>query len=198
MGDEGVQREGAGGREQSCLRAPGSPLVPGRSRWEEGATFELSRNGYELVVLRKAPDEARLAMARTAQVHFAICVEMPIIQVCWRYEGSDGWHDASVSWHTARPEGRSDSAMTARRSIAKVALLIVDANTGIVMVKRHLAMPARANEVLMRSLDEQASREWDASAYAHALASLRRRIRTSSDMAKAAQVLVKLRDVASA
>jgi len=177
---------------------PGSPLVPGRSRWEEGATFELSRNGYELVVLRKAPDEAKLAVAKAAQVHFAICVEMPIIQVCWRYEGSDGWHDASVSWHTARPEGRSDSAMTARRSIAKVALLIVDADTGIVMVKRHLAMPARSNEVLMRSLDEQASREWDASAYAHAQASLRRRIRTSSDMAKAAQILVKLKDVAGA
>jgi len=46
-----------------------------------------------------------------------------------------------------------------------------------------------------QSLDEQASREWDASAYAHAQASLRRRIRTSNDMAKAAQLLVRLKDV---
>jgi len=191
--------EGIGSRDQgqSCVRVPGSPFVPGKVRWDEAATFELSRSGYELVVFCGSPDEARLASARVATVHFAICVEMPIIQVCWRYEGSDGWQDASVSWHTARPEGRSDSAKTARRSIAKVALLIVDANTGIVMVKRHLAMPGRANELLIRSLDEQASRNWDEQSYAHAQASLHRRIRSSSEMAKAAQILVRLRDVAS-
>lgn len=178
------------------MRWPGSPFVPGKVRWDEGVTFELSRNGYELAVFCGSPDEAKLALARSAQVHFAICVEMPTIQVCWRYEGSDGWHDASVCWHTARPEHRSDSAKTARRSTAKVALIIVNANTGIVLVKRHLAMPGRANELLIRSLEEQASRNWDAQSYAHAQASLHRRIRSSSEMAKAAQILVRLRDVA--
>ena len=198
MGDGGVERTGPRDQEKPCIRVPGSLLVPGRTRWDEGATFELSRNGYELTVFCGSPDEAKLALAREAQVHFAICVEMPTIQVCWRYEGSDGWHDAAVCWHTARPEHRSDSAKTARRSTAKVALLIVNANTGIVLVKRHLVMPGRANEVLIRSLDEQASREWDKSAYEHAQASLHRRIRTSSDMAKAAQLMVRLKDLATA
>ena len=173
---------------------PGSLFAEGRTRWSEGTSFELSAQGYEMCVARANPSREWLEEVSLGPIHLALCVELPTIQMCWRYEGADSWHDAPVSWREELRQQRGVDWRLARQGPARVVQYVVDANTGILLVRREMVMDIKMNHLLMDSIGHQAARYWDQEAFEHAQESMRRWLKSSAGIARTAKMVVRLTD----
>jgi hypothetical protein len=144
----------------------GKPYDPRRHTWPEAADYNYRSGEHELRLFVTDPTPKEVAAVESGPVEFGMMVEPEGLFLVTRF-GRALSFDTSYQWHRA-PGGRVLPPPTEETSPALRALLaiiLVDAATGVVRVLRAVTYSPEFTRAIHRAIAGQAASPFDAGAH---------------------------------
>jgi hypothetical protein len=131
-----------------------------------------------------SPTEAEVTAIKNGPAEFALAVESGVIFLLYQFEGGLPWSDAPYQWWLNSPEMRSlPNPEPIETERALLHIVLVDADTGIIMTLRTLTFSPEFSARLHGAIRQQSRSKWlGADAYEKSLASLYRKFPTTEDL----------------
>jgi hypothetical protein len=137
----------------------GELLMPGKTRYQEGAYFEYDKAGPVLILALSQPTEREIYAARKGVVEFALYESPPAIFLLHKIQGLEQWSDSpfSIRLYERKPPIKNTGIFF---------IALVDADTGILKAQRLVSTSIEfANELraaIMRQYEKPFSKaEYD-------------------------------------
>jgi hypothetical protein len=142
----------------------GKPFSASRRSWPEGADYNYRSGVHELRLFVANPTPEEVAAVESGPVEFGMFVEPEGLFLVTRFGRSLSF-DTSYQWHRVEPADRVLPPPTEETSPALRALLaiiLVDAATGLVRVLRTVTYSPEFTWAIHRAIADQAAAPFDA------------------------------------
>ena len=154
----------------------GKPYDASRPRWPEGADYNWRAGQHELMLFVARPTPEEVDAVQSGPVEFGMSVEPEGLFVVTRF-GRTLAFDSSYQWHRVDPAERvppppHEETSPALRAV--LAILLVDASTGVVRALRAVSYSPEFTRALHRAIADQAAAPFDALAHERWVAGLHR------------------------
>ena len=137
----------------------------------------MARGGHELTLSHRGVTDRLAADVERAEAEFSLVVEGPWIVLCYRIGDSSPWSSASpFNWHMTPEGGRvvpaevELSPETYARLWSTLWISLVDAESGVIRVRRAVALCPEFTRALHNAIRAQALEPFSGAAGDHALA----------------------------
>lgn len=168
------------------LLSVGKPYIPSRTRWLEATDYNFRCGSHELRLFFESPSDTEVRAITNGRAEFALYVEGDVIVLCYRFEPM-GWSDQSFTWHLVPEDQREEPPDAHGAERATLAVILVDAISGLVRGLRIVTFSAEFTRDLHDAIRAQARRPWPGeNEYGRQLSSIYARLRTSDEIAYAA------------
>jgi hypothetical protein len=154
----------------------GQPYMPERRSWPEAADYNFRSGQHELQLFLSGPTPGEVAAIQAGPVEFGMSVEPEGLFVVTRF-GRTLAFDSSYQWHRVDPAERvppppHEETSPALRAV--LAIVLVDASTGIVRALRAVSYSPEFTRALHRAIADQAAAPFDAQVHERWAAGLHR------------------------
>ncbi|MFJ8966710.1 hypothetical protein ACIRG5_45675 [Lentzea sp. NPDC102401] len=149
--------------------AVGKPYHPNKTSWPDGLMqWRLTDTGVSLLLFLGSPTTSEITAVRTGRAQFALIAGQHALLLAHRFEPGLPWSDAP--WQACRQDVPVGLPLVGETGHLLVAVMLVDAHTGIVQAIRQTTWSARFAEAvraamrtqtLNRSTDAQGATEID-------------------------------------
>ncbi len=136
---------------------------PTRTSWPEATQFNFREGEYELLLFFKSLSLREVDAVKSGRVEFGLVVEPPLVVLLFRFDGqkgSLGWGDAPYSYWMVPPATRVPplplSDLTPESRVL-LAVHLVDAATGILLVNRVVTFSPAFSRTLIEAVHAQVS-----------------------------------------
>jgi hypothetical protein len=147
----------------------GKPYIPGKTRWPEGAEYNLLDSGHELRLFFKRPSKKEIEDIRRGATEFGLMIEEEIIFLLVRF-GRLNWLDAPYSIHMVPPDRRPDlTTELGPETRALLQCFLVDASSGILHVLRAVSLSPEFTRELYAAIGGQKKQPVTPDAYRRAV-----------------------------
>lgn len=162
------------GKRHPTLKAP----VP------QGAFFNWSAGGAELLLSVERPTESEAADVRRGEAELALAVVPPAVWLLFRVGRSFPWSEAPYCVHLLPADQRPDlSAFPSPESRLVLHVVLVDRATAIIKAMRAISLSPGFTTALIEAVRRQAAGPWvNKATYDAALAYVYRRLPQSVDL----------------
>ena len=147
--------------------AVGRPYIPGRTAYPEATQYTYDAGGHELLLILSRPSAREVSAIRSAEAEFALVVDGDLIVFLYRFGDGLPWSDQPYSWHLVPPERRRLPPSSEEIGLspsaeprALLAVILVDADTGIVRALRQITLSPALTTALHLAIRDQAARPW--------------------------------------
>ena len=145
----------------------GKPYISGRRSWPEAADYNFRAGQHELRLFVSRPTPKEVAAVEEGPVEIGMFVEPEGLSVVTRFGPSLSF-DCSYQWHRVDPAERvapppHEETSPALRAI--LAIILVDASTGLVRALRAVSYSPEFTRAIHRAIAAQAAAPFDAQAH---------------------------------
>jgi len=140
--------------ETSPAVAVGRPYNPSVASWEERPHLRLTPRFSELALFYARVEEDEAAQITRGDAEFAWVDGGPVSVLCFRF-GALNWADCTYEPHLAHPSERGVPLADGPGGMMGVAVVLVEATTGIVRGTRGLGWPPGFTRVVRRTVARQ-------------------------------------------
>lgn len=166
-----------------------------RTQWPHTAEYNYRATQHELVLFMSDLTEDKINDIRLGASEFGILVEGNVIIFLYRFPRSIPWSVATCSWHLVSKSERSIPKLDQDNKPARLAIILVDADTGVIKALLEVWLGKEFTRSLHKALRDQAARPWrGAASYEIELRAAYRKYRNAALMRELA-VLSKGRDL---
>jgi hypothetical protein len=140
----------------------GEPLQRGRRHWTVGAQYSYGTNGHELTLFRSDLSERMVQEVRYGEAEFAATIQLPLINLSYRFQGSIPWNDVPYCWQMQPAHCRvvpPPEASPETRALLWITL--VGAHDGIIHAQRGMTLAPEFTRVLNNAIRAQARLPFD-------------------------------------
>jgi hypothetical protein len=145
----------------------GKPYDPSRPWWPEGADYNFRSCQHELRLFVARPTPKEVAAVEEGPVEIGMFVEPEGLSVVTRFGPSLSF-DCSYQWHRVDPAERvppPPPEETSPELRALLAIILVDASTGLVRALRAVSYSPEFTRALHRAIADQAAAPFNAKAH---------------------------------
>lgn len=149
----------------------GSLYDPQRQRWAPVPIARITRTGIHLILMIANPTEIEVEAVRSGVPRFAWIDAPNVALLAWTFDPGIPWTDAPYSPHLEQA-GDIPGIEGPAGSPAAIAVVLVDADTGVVRAVREITWPDDFAAVVRASIARMASAPFDMNATDAAMAEL--------------------------
>jgi hypothetical protein len=137
---------------------------PDRRIWPERATYQYRGGGHELLLFLESPTAGEITDVRYGDAEFALAVVPPTLIFCYRF-GRMPWSDSPYTVHLVPEAERGEiDEPVLEEERALLAVILVDATTGIIRALRAVSLSVDFTDALRQAIREQAGAPWEGEA----------------------------------
>lgn len=136
----------------------GKPLNPNTLSWPSMPEYNFIDGSHELIISYPNPRPQEIEAVWEATAHFAFTVIGDIIVFQFRFGAALPWSDCGYNWHRVPEEARTLPDLPEPGERAMLAVIFIDANTGIVKALRALTFSHTFTKRLHQAIRDQAAR----------------------------------------
>jgi hypothetical protein len=144
----------------------GKPYDPQRRSWPEGADYNYRAGGHEIRIFLRAAARAEVEAVRSGPVEFGFFADPMGLFLIARFTRMS--FDCSYQWHRVAVEDRTlppawEEISPALRAL--IHILLVDAETGVVLALRDVSFSPEFTRALHRAIADQTVGPYDRAAH---------------------------------
>jgi len=163
----------------------GALYRPGRRSFPERGQYMLRDDGHELALFFASPSGREVDIVSRGEAELGVLVRGSVIFFLYRF-GSAGeidWSDAPFSIHRVPKEERVDAPAVVSGERGRLAVVLIDASSGLVRALRRISLSAVFTAELHAAIRAQAAAPYDPSVYSADLSAAYDRFAHSRQMA---------------
>jgi len=142
-----------------ALGDPPTPYI-----YEEGMHYNWDKTGNVLQLVLSNPSPREINAIRTGNVSFNLVTYPECLFLLVQFEGMPWW-DAPYSWWIVPENQRIQPPELKKNESLPLAIILIDAYTGIVKTRREITLPKLFSEALIKAVKEQIQNPVDSNQY---------------------------------
>jgi hypothetical protein len=145
----------------------GKRYEPSRRRWPEGADYNYRSGGHELRLFLGGATPGEVDAVRFGPVQFGFFAEPEGLFLITRF-GTRMSFDCSYNWHHVSAEDRTlppPSEETSPALRALITILLIEANTGVVLAIRTVTFSPEFTRAIHRAIADQVGAPYEKAAH---------------------------------
>ncbi|HZK18932.1 MAG TPA: hypothetical protein VFD15_06415 [Clostridia bacterium] len=145
----------------------GKLLIPGKTRYNEGATFEYSELGPVLVFAFGNPAPEEIQAVKKGRVDLALYESPPVLFILHKIQGLEQWSDSPFSIRMYDNMGKVfDFGEPIRDGMGLVLhIVLVDADTGVLVAQRIIGTPTEFSRDIRAAILRQIEQPFSPESY---------------------------------
>lgn len=169
-------------------RQVGEVFDPAYTRYDEGARYVYAGQGHELVLFWRGPTGAEVEGFRTQPVELGLFTHGPAGFLLYKIRNVCEWSDVAFNLHLV-PEAERELPREEPGDRARLRMILVDAEDGVVRAKRIVSLDKVMTQALKQAMAEQAAAPFNRLIYDAAVQDVHGRYRDSDALAAVADVV---------
>ncbi len=138
----------------------GDLFIPEKTQYPEGVRFEYTESGPYLIFAYSNPTAEEIQAAKTGKVELALYETDPILWILHKIHGLEQWSDVPFSIRVYDGKRAFDWSEPITDGLGLLLnIILVDANTGILLAQRIVGLPTKFSlelrATILRQLDHQ-------------------------------------------
>ena len=139
-----------------ATRQVGEVYDPAYNRYDEGARYAYAGEGHELVLFWRGPTAAEAEGLRDQPLEVGLFTHGPAAFLLYKIANVCEWSDVAFNVHLV-PEAERELPREETGDRARLRLILVDADDGVIRAKRIVSLDKVMTQALKHAMAEQAA-----------------------------------------